>query len=157
MDYALNFDQLRTLATQKAIAYNLPEVLVCAIIEQESGWNTWAIRYEPAFFDRYIVPLNLGAPTEERARAFSWGLMQTMGQVAREHGFKGPLSALCNPENGLDIGCKVFAAKLDAARGDVDRALLAWNGGGAPDYPKQVLARMAKYQHPADLSAQGDV
>lgn len=154
---ALNLSQLRTLATQKAIAYNLPDVLVCAIVEQESGWNPWALRYEPAFFQRYIVPLNLQDKTEAEARAISWGLMQVMGQVAREHGFKGPLSALCNPENGLDMGCKVFAAKLNDARGEVDRALLLWNGGGNPDYPKQVLARMTNYQHPADLSTQGDV
>jgi soluble lytic murein transglycosylase-like protein len=152
----MNKVELLTLAQQKANANGLPDVLVCSIIEQESGWNTFAIRYEPAFFERYIVPLNLGQPTEEHSRAFSWGLMQVMGQVAREHGFKGFLSLLCDPEQGLEIGCKVFAAKLDAARGEVDRALLLWNGGGAPEYPKQVMARMAKYQHPADLSLQGD-
>src|SRR5690242_15899830 len=123
MDYALNLDQLRTLAQQKAQVYKLPDVLICAIVEQESAWNTWAIRYEPAFFDRYISKLNLPNETEAHARAFSWGLMQTMGQVAREHGFHGPLSALCDPDNGLEMGCKIFAAKLDSARGDVDRAL----------------------------------
>jgi Transglycosylase SLT domain len=91
--------------------------LVCAIVEQESAWDAHAIRYEPAFRTRYVAPLAL-PPTEEIARSMSWGLMQVMGQVAREHGFAGKfLSALCEPAAGLDIGCAVFASKLAAALG----------------------------------------
>ena len=47
--------------------------LVCAVIEQESAWNTHAIRYEPGFRTRYVAPLGL-PPTEEVARSISWGL-----------------------------------------------------------------------------------
>jgi soluble lytic murein transglycosylase-like protein len=143
--------ELIVLAQQKAATYGLQDSLVCAIIEQESGWNTFAIRYESGFFDRYIMPLNIAVPTEARSRAFSWGLMQVMGQVAREHGFQGFLSLLCDPEQGVEIGCKVFAAKLDAARGETERALQLWNGGGNPEYASQVLARIANYEH-IDLS-----
>ena len=76
------------------------------------------------------------AETESRMRAFSWGLMQVMGQVAREHGFSGrSLAQLCEPATGLEIGCRVLAAKLAAAEGNVTRALLLWNGGGNRDYP----------------------
>ncbi len=89
--------------------------LVCAIVEQESAWNTYAIRYEPGFRTRYVAPLGLPA-TEEIARSISWGLMQVMGQVAREHGFTGKfLSALCDPLVGLDIGCAALASKLAVA------------------------------------------
>jgi hypothetical protein len=71
---------------------------------------------------------------------------QVMGQVAREMGFDGTfLSALCDPEQGLAIGCKLLRKKLDAMDGDVTRGLLAWNGGGNPAYPGQVLARRAHY------------
>jgi hypothetical protein len=74
--------------------------------------------------------------------------MQVMGQVAREHGFDGRfLTALCDPETGLDIGCTVLAAKLAAANGDTARALQLWNGGANPEYAAQVLARVAKYQN----------
>jgi hypothetical protein len=77
-----------------------------------------------------------------------------MGQVAREHGFDHKfLSALCEPELGLDTGCAVFATKLsstrgttDAAGGDVTRALQLWNGGANPNYAAQVLARLVKYR-----------
>ena len=84
--------------------------------------------------------------TEARARAFSWGLMQVMGQVARENGFAGAsLAALCDPGTGLDVGCRVLARKLAAAEGNVTRALLLWNGGTNPSYPDAVLMRTQRY------------
>ena len=86
-------------------------------------------------------------PTEEIARSISWGLMQVMGQVAREHGFQRPfLSALCDSSAGLTFGCIVLAAKLAAAGGNVPRGLALWNGGGNPDYAAQVLARVPRYR-----------
>ena len=102
--------------------------LVCAIIEQESAWNPWALRYEPSFYAKYIAPRMatgaIASATEAHARAFSWGLMQVMGQVAREHGFTGAsLAALCEPVTAVDIGCRVFAAKLAVAEGRVEPAL----------------------------------
>ncbi len=103
----------------------------------------------PAFFSKYVASLytnNKIAATEAYARGFSWGLMQVMGQVARETGFDVLfLSALCDPEQGLAVGCKVLRKKLDAMAGDTTRALLAWNGGANPAYAAQVLARRARY------------
>jgi soluble lytic murein transglycosylase-like protein len=153
---------LIALARTTAEAHQLDAALVCAICEQESAWNPWAIRYEPAFFAHYIAPqLAAGkiSNTEAQARAISWGLMQVMGQVAREHNFGvvssknvAPLSQLCDPETGLEIGCAVFAGKLAAAHGDATRALQLWNGGGNPNYAAEVLARVGHYQH-AEVSA----
>jgi soluble lytic murein transglycosylase-like protein len=141
--------QLLTLARKAAAAQSLDPALVCALIEQESGWNPWAMRYEPAFFSKYVASLytnNKITVTEAYARGFSWGLMQVMGQVAREFGFDALfLSALCEPEQGLAVGCRVLRKKLDAMAGDSTRALLAWNGGGNPNYAAQVLARRAHY------------
>jgi len=133
---------LLTLARTAAANHSLDALIVCAVIEQESAWDPHAIRYEPAFRARYVAPLGL-PPTEEVARSISWGLMQVMGQVAREHGFGGKfLSALCDPAAGLDIGCAVLSAKLAAAGGEVSRALQLWNGGANPGYAAQVLARL---------------
>jgi len=137
------------LARRAAAAQSLDPALVCAVIEQESGWNPWAMRYEPAFFVKYVANLytnNKISASEAYARGFSWGLMQVMGQVAREAGFDGTfLSALCDPEQGLTTGCKVLRRKFDAMAGDAPRALLAWNGGGNPAYAAQVLARRSHY------------
>ena len=143
-------EELIALAWDAAARHELPPELVCAVIEQESDWDANAIRYEPAFYDRYVYPMSLKraiSETEGRARAFSWGLMQTMGEVAREFGFAGKfLSALCEPATGLEIGCKVLAHKLAVNQGNVAHALLAWNGGGNPEYPAQVLVRVEKYR-----------
>src|SRR5260370_487924 len=107
--------------------------MVGAVGEQESAWNPWARRYEPLFFAKYVASLytnNKVSASEAYARGFSWGLMQVMGQVARETGFDALfLSTLCDPEQGLAIGCKVLRKKFDAMAGDTTRALLAWNGG----------------------------
>jgi len=107
------------------------------------------MRYEPLFFAKYVAPLYTNSKvsaSEAYARGFSWGLMQVMGQVARESGFDPLfLSALCDPELGLAVGCKVLRKKLDTMPGDTMRGLLAWNGGANSAYPAQVLARKAHY------------
>jgi soluble lytic murein transglycosylase-like protein len=138
--------EIVALARTIASAHGLDTALVCAVVEQESAWDAHAIRYEPGFRARYVAPLDL-PPTEEIARSISWGLMQVMGQVAREHGFQRPfLSALCDPSAGLTFGCIVLAAKLAAGSGNVSRGLALWNGGGKQDYAAQVLARMPRYR-----------
>jgi soluble lytic murein transglycosylase-like protein len=133
------------LARTVAVNHKLDPALVCAVADQESSWNPYAIRYEPAFRSRYVAPLGL-PPTEEVARSISWGLMQVMGQVAREHGFSGKfLSALCEPGAGLETGCTVLAAKIEIADGDIARALSIWNGGANPLYVEEVLAKLERY------------
>lgn len=137
------------LARQIAVEHKLEPALVCAVIEQESAWDPWAVRYEPAFLSRYVAPLYTTgkiSATEAYTRAMSWGLMQVMGQVAREFGFEDhSLAALCEAATGIEFGCRVLAARLLRAKGDVSAALLAWNGGANPNYPAEVLSRKRNY------------
>lgn len=132
------------LVKVQATALGIDPSLACAIVEQESGWNNWAIRYEPAFYTRYEGPQNLSA-TEKTARAISWGLFQTMGESVRSIGYKGNLAQLCDPLTGIQWGLMLFQKKLTVASGNVPKALLFWNGGGNKDYPAEVLARVSKY------------
>lgn len=143
---------LISLARATAAAHALDPALVCAVCEQESSWIPWAIRYEPGFLARYVAPLFTAgkiSATETYARAFSWGLMQVMGQVAREHGFAGAsLAELCDPAVGLEYGCRVLTAKLAQVEGNVERALLLWNGAANIHYAQEVQARLERYAKP---------
>jgi len=143
---------LMLLARQTADRHSLDQSVVCAIIEQESDWNPAAVRYEAAFYNRYIAPMNLLDSDEAHKRATSFGLMQIMGETAREHGYPGPLEHLLEPATGLEWGCIHFASLLKKAGGDVYAALLHYNGGSNTLYPGQVIARMDKYIIPPDLN-----
>lgn len=94
--------------------------LVQAICTIESNLNIYAMRYEKSFEERYIIGYDIkrfgnqiSFETEQKARATSWGLMQIMGQTARELGFdRQYLSELCNPEYGIKYGCMLLAKKV---------------------------------------------
>jgi soluble lytic murein transglycosylase-like protein len=137
------------LARHIAATHGIEPSLVCAVIEQESAWNPWAVRYEPGFLSRYVAPLYTAgklSATEAYTRAMSWGLMQVMGQVAREFGFQeASLAELCDPVTGIEFGCKILSTRLARSKGDIPGALLAWNGGSNANYPAEVLARLRNY------------
>jgi len=78
------------LIVKVATDHGLPPTLVRAMVMVESGGDTFATRYEPGFFEKYVrndgsvkafAPCSL--QTERVMRATSFGLMQVMGQVAR--------------------------------------------------------------------------
>ena len=135
---------LIALVKQIAPRHALDPGLVCAVIEQETNWHCWDIRYEPDFQSRYVNSQGLD-PTSTVARSISWGGMQIMGETAREFGFAGPFASLCDPATGIEVGCMVLAAKLRKAGFDMAKGLQFWNGGSNPLYAAQVMARMANY------------
>lgn len=137
-----------------ADAYRLDADVVHAMVLQESGGNPWAWNPEPRypyFWDvrargpfRRVGEAELKSkqppsdfPTlagdrdqEWWAQQASWGLLQIMGALARERGFRGPyLSQLCDPELNLDLGCAIFADLVRWAGGDVWVAVAGYNGG----------------------------
>lgn len=133
-----------------AAVAGVPPQLVAAIIYQESRGNPAAARYEHKFFLKYIdwrgrkdlpgyVPTGCTLDTEKRFRATSFGLMQVMGETARERGFRGEfLPELFEPGTNLRVGCEFLRHLLDTSSNQA-HALQRWNGGGNPDYAKQVL------------------
>lgn len=129
----------QTLITEAARRHGLPESLVAAVVDVESGGDAWAIRHEQGFYDRYVKddasvravrPCSLD--TERRARAMSWGLMQVMGSTARGLGFDGPfLSRLTDPATGIDYGCRLLARlrSRDFAKHGWPGVVAAYNAG----------------------------
>lgn len=125
--------------------YGLEPELIAAIMKQESNIERCAVRYEPDFYRRYLSPetikdqvkeniylsskrLKITIETETLLRATSFGFLQVLGQVAREHGFDGHLTELCDPEIGLKYGAIHLKKKLLLYQ-SIEEAVSAYNAG----------------------------
>ncbi|KAF5029904.1 Transglycosylase SLT domain protein [anaerobic digester metagenome] len=152
-----NAASIDILIQETAAQYRLPLVIVRGVVIQESTLNTFATRYEPGFYERYLkgkplnyVPHGCSQETERVGRATSWGLMQVMGETARCNGFRGWFAELTVPAEGLAWGCIYMARLRDKylARGGWPGVLRAYNGGPGnwdnPNnhYPDAVLAHI---------------
>lgn len=130
--------------------YRLKAELVAAVIQTESGGNiycmraevkktmteagqilfvsTWRYFEEPDHFADQLKPY-CSRPTEWVGQAMSFGPMQVMGGVAREHGFTGWLSQLCSWEIGVEYGCRHLRKKADRYGDDPAMLYASFNGG----------------------------
>lgn len=142
-------EELLRVAISAALNVDLDPALVCSVCAHESdGWQPYAVRYEPAFYDRYISSMKGLTPTEMTMRATSFGLMQIMGQKAREQGFDGKfLTELLDPLNAVTRGCRELKRQLEKHGQDVNAALLGYNGGGNANYPSLVMAHYKDYAY----------
>lgn len=150
--------QFGAIISRAAKQYELQPELIAAIIHQESKGNPFAIRFEQGFLNRYLknktrktlpgfVPAegHCSFHTEIFSRATSWGLMQLMGETAREHGLEATfLSELCEPETNIFMGAKILRNLINKHLGDVKRGLLAYNGGSNLSYPNEVLSHIER-------------
>lgn len=141
---------------EAAALHGLDPRVVAALVTVESSGNPFAWNPEPRY--RYLWdvrqrrpfrPLTASENADEVppadfpfiagdrdqewwAQQASWGLMQVMGAVARELGFRGPyLTELVQPRTNLGLGCRHLANLLAWAEGDLVQALAAYNGGKA--------------------------
>lgn len=136
--------------------------VIKAICIVESGGDRFAFRHEPGY--RYLWNLRTGTPFRKLmayeihndfppgdfydtvgnhgssalhewiGQKTSWGLMQVMGAVAREAGFKERyLTHMLEVGYNLEYGCTALKRCLKWAGGDVDAALAAYNGGMSDD------------------------
>jgi soluble lytic murein transglycosylase-like protein len=145
-------DEARWLVEEWAKKYELDPVVVAAVVLQESAGNPWAIRYEPNYRWLYpaggplLVPRGVSEATEVAQQKTSFGLMQVLGAVAREHGCADPfLTVLCQPAKGLEYGCRHLAKQKK--RWPATHKYLAAYNAGRPDvaagmrYAAEVAAR----------------
>ncbi len=106
------------LVHYEANRVDLPPELVLAVIEVESAFDRWAI-----------------------SRAGAQGLMQVMPFWLVE--LNRPHDNLHNPETNLRMGCTILRHYLDRERGDLKRALAAYNGSlGRDEYPHLVFTAL---------------
>ena len=125
--------ELRAIIELKAAKYGLDPDFVEAEIQQESYpmWDQNSKRYEAAFYQHYIVPMKITDPVEATGRATSFGLLQVMGEVAREMGYQGAFEGLFDPMTCLEWGCKKLAKCVKRYPGDLDSAIASYNAGTA--------------------------
>lgn len=166
----------RTLAEKWSRQSGCPEALILATIQQESGGDPNAVRYEPEYEERYK------ARCEEIARACclpvekvatSYGLMQLMLPLA--WGYMGPaqkkdgsggVKSLLDPELNIRFGAahlgvlirKELSKHNDAMslalgkRQEIDAAIVRaaagrFNGGGSGSaYARNVCALWQRYE-----------
>lgn len=121
------------------------------------------------------VPTGITLNTEKVHRSTSWGLMQIMGETARGNDYVGDLPALCIPERNIEVGCRFvahlykwdahlnfeqvkessFFKKFFIANPSLEdnkdtrtlMALLRYNGGGALNYPHEVIKKMGSQEY----------
>ena len=155
----------RLLVTAAGGRYGLEPALVAAFVMQESGGNPYAWNPEPRYAWLWDVkaskpfrtltatelvskfpPADFHSLAGEADQEFwgqqaSWGLMQLMGAVARERGYRGPyLPALTDLADGLEYGCRHLGHLVNRYAGG---AISAYNAGAphpGSDYEKSVLA-----------------
>lgn len=84
--------------------------LAIAIAAAESNFDEFAVRHEPGWrwfldIEGYAARNRISQDTERMLQACSFGLLQVMGTVAREVGFKDNLLMLTRPEIAIKYGC----------------------------------------------------
>lgn len=148
--------QYRKEIQSAAADFGLPIWLVAAIVQVESSGSAWAWNPEPRY--RYlwdvrgnrpfrsmtaselaskVPPPDFACLAGDRDQEFwaqqaSWGLMQVMGAVARERGYRGPyLTELLNPDAGIHYGCAHLSVLRDRffASHDWPGVIAAYNAG----------------------------
>ena len=100
----VSYAELQDVIDRCADRYNVEQELIRAMIQVESGWKTDAVS-------------NKGAQ----------GLMQLMPRTAAMLGVADPF----DPEQNIEGGVKYISDLTDKYRGDVEKALAAYNAGPA--------------------------
>ena len=99
-----SYTELKDIINECAEKYNIDQELIRAMIQVESGWNTDAVS-------------NKGAQ----------GLMQLMPRTAAMLGVNDPFDPVQNIEGGV----RYISDLTDKYRGDIEKALAAYNAGPA--------------------------
>ena len=99
-----SYAELQDIIDSCAEKYNIDNELIRAMIQVESGWDTEAVS-------------NKGAQ----------GLMQLMPRTAAMLGVNDPF----DPEQNIEGGVRYISDLTDKYRGDIEKALAAYNAGPA--------------------------
>jgi soluble lytic murein transglycosylase-like protein len=125
--------EIAQLIKIEAARQGLSEVLVTAIVYQESLGLPNAIRFEPKAHDFwkpeiYAAKLKISLQTELNCQKSSVGLMQIMFSTARFLGYEGSFAGLFDPKINLVWGC-TYLKQLCKEYVNVSDQAAAYNAG----------------------------
>ena len=135
----------------------VPAALILAVIQQESGGDPKAVRYEAGYEQRYSNRCNeiaRSAHLETSEVATSYGLMQLMLPLAWGYlsaaDKLSPIQALYDPDNNIRYGAAHLAALIKGR--PITAAVIRdvagkYNGAGSDSaYARNVCALWRKYE-----------
>ena len=105
---------IRSVIELEAARFKLDPDLVEAIVMTESSGRPIVRRFERGFMEKYLMKLQV-SDHDRISLATSWGLMQVMGQVARELGMIGDPVKLCEPTVGVFNFCNKMDQRFSPA------------------------------------------
>jgi soluble lytic murein transglycosylase-like protein len=114
------------------VELQVSQSLILAMIQQESGGNPDAKRYEPAYERKYILSNKVWLQRckdggfSTRDAATSWSLMQILLPTAWSYGIKTPAD-LAKPENSILVGTAIMAGRLK--KYTPREAIMSYNAG----------------------------
>lgn len=111
-------EEFKDIINHKAAEFDIDPGILRAVIQVESGGNPLATRRESH------IPHLEGPDT-------SFGLMQVLYTTARDMGFEGSETDLCQPLTNIHYGAKYLRRQIDRYEGDILKAIAAYNAGVA--------------------------
>jgi len=137
---------------QAATRHGLDVNVLAAQVHHESGGDPTAVRFEPGW--RYFHPFRspfCSEATERNLQACSWGLMQLMGTVLREQGYREPFLAAIVPDLAQQMEHGASRMRRLLTKLDISDALSAYNAGtptplNRSNYVEPILRLAEKYR-----------
>jgi len=127
-------DEVKQSIIEQCLELGVDETLALSIARIESGYNAYAIRYEPNFryslaIETYAKQNILSYDTEKALQSMSIGPMQVMGLIIREQGYKGNLAeVIANPKLGIKYGLMKLKSLCNRYENE-DHVISAYNAG----------------------------
>ena len=109
-----NISLLSGIVHEHADARSIPRALMDRLVEVESDWDQWAVRYEPQYTAvvdvvEYANHNRTTPATENVLQKCSWGPCQVLGATARRLGYTGPLPQLADPHINVALAALLLA------------------------------------------------
>lgn len=141
-------NDLIQLAQAKAKRYRIPPQALLALIEVESNFQPFRIRFQKnnpwVYSEKEFAKRNgITVETERVLQHFDWGLCQIPGSTARSLGYSGYLIRMLEPNRNLEYGAANLV-KMIEEHGSVEGMAAAY-GTGTSKKPYQNQAYVDRF------------